>query len=144
MSESNVATVFHPILSRAPMLTKGKITPKVVREFESHCAHYFINTKDGVPNDAKVTKILGCFEESVIDDWTSTNQERLMKMTFPEFMKEFRRRWLPHNWEKTVCNEMLRTHLDPERTRFEPWAAQIMAHNISLCDTKSFMTDEQL
>lgn len=72
------------------MLTKGKITPKVVREFESHCAHYFINTKDGVPNDAKVTKILGCFEESVVDDWTSTNQERLMKMTFPEFMKEFR------------------------------------------------------
>ena len=39
---------------------------------------------------------------------------------------------------------MLRTHLDPERTRFEPWAAQIMAHNISLRDTKSFMTDEQL
>lgn len=65
------------------MLTKGKITPKVVREFKSHCAHYFINMKDKVPNDAKVTKILGCFEESVVDDWTSMNQERLMKMTFP-------------------------------------------------------------
>ena len=39
---------------------------------------------------------------------------------------------------------MLGTHLDPERTRFEPWATQIMAHNISLRDTKSFMTDEQL
>ena len=39
---------------------------------------------------------------------------------------------------------MLRTHLDPEHTRFEPWATQIMAHNISLRDTKSFMTDKQL
>ena len=45
--------------------------------------------KDGVPNDAKVMKILGCFEESVVDDWTLMNQERLMKMTFPKFMKEF-------------------------------------------------------
>ena len=34
-------------------------------------------------------KILGCFEELVVDDWMSMNQEQLMKMTFPKFMKEF-------------------------------------------------------
>ena len=68
MSEYKFATVFHPILSCTLMLTKGEITLKVVQEFKSHCAHYFINMKDGVPNDAKVTKILGCFEESVIND----------------------------------------------------------------------------
>ena len=67
-----------------------------------------------------------------------------MKMTFPEFMKEFWWQWLLHNWEKTVQNEMLSTHLDLECTWFKPWAAQIMAHNISLHNTKSFMTDEQL
>ena len=72
---NSLATVVHPSLSRAPMMTKGKITPKIVREFESHCTHYyFINAKDGIPDDKKVMKILGCFEESVIDDWTSTHQ----------------------------------------------------------------------
>ena len=125
-------------------MTKGKITPKIVREFESHCTHYFINAKDGIPDEKKVMKILGCFEESVIDDWTSTHQARLIKMTFPEFMKEFRKRWLPHNWEKTVRNEMLGTHLNPDIHRFETWAAQIMAHNVSLRETSSFMTDEAL
>lgn len=89
MSNSKITTIFHPILSCTPMMTKGKITPKVMQEFKSHCAHYFINTKDRVTNKAKVTKILGCFEESMVDDWTSTNQEQLMKMTFPDFMKEF-------------------------------------------------------
>ena len=125
-------------------MTKGKITLKIVREFESHCTHYFINAKDGIPDEKKVMKILGCFEESVIDDWTSTHQARLIKMTFPEFMKEFRKRWLPHNWEKTVRNEMLGTHLNPDIHRFETWAAQIMAHNVSLRETSSFMTDEAL
>ena len=115
-----------------------------MQEFKSHYAHYFINTKDRVTNKAKVTKILGCFEESMVDDWTSTNQEQLMKMTFPNFMKEFQQWWLPHNWEKTVWNEMLGMHLDLDHTQFELWVAQIMAHNISLCDTKSFVMNKQL
>ena len=92
----------------------------------------------------KVMKILGCFENNLIADWTSTEQEQLAKLTFEEFMKEFCECWLPDDWEQIIRVEMLGTCLDPKLHHFETWAAQIMLHNISLQNTPSFLTDEQL
>ena len=125
-------------------MTDGDITPKIVREFETHCATYFMNTKDGVADELKVTKILGCFENNLVADWASTEQERLAKLSFEEFMKEFRERWLPDDWEQIIRVTMLGTRLDPKVHRFETWAAQIMSHNVSLRNTPSFLTDDQL
>ena len=48
MSPNKLATISHPIMSRAPVMTDGDITPKIVRDFETHCTTYFINAKDGV------------------------------------------------------------------------------------------------
>ena len=141
---NKLATISHPILSRAPVMTDGDITPKIVREFETHCATYFMNTKDGVADELKVTKILGCFENNLVADWASTEQERLAKLSFEEFMKEFRERWLPDDWEQIICVTMLGTRLDPKVHCFETWAAQIMSHNVSLRNTPSFLTDDQL
>lgn len=59
-------------------------------------------------------------------------------------MKEFRECWLPNDWEQIICIAMLGTHLDPKIHCFETWAAQIMSHNISLQNTPSFLTDDQL
>ena len=75
MSPNKLATISHPIMSCAPVMTDGDITPKIVRNFEMHCTTYFINAKDGVADDMKVTKILGCFKNNLIADWTSTEQE---------------------------------------------------------------------
>ncbi|KAH9015035.1 hypothetical protein EDB83DRAFT_2529122 [Lactarius deliciosus] len=143
MSDQKTASVSHPILSRAPILTDGEITPKIVRNFENHCATYFLNTKDGVPNDTKVTRIIGCFENSLIYDWAQEDSERLIKLSFTEFMKEFREQWLPANWEQNVRTEMLNSRLDPSQ-KFDTWAAQILSYNVSLRNTKSHMTDDQL
>ena len=144
MSHNKLTTILHPIMSRTPIMTNRDIMPKIVRDFETHCTTYFINAKDGVADNMKVTKILGCFENNLIADWTSMEQERLAKLTFKEFMKEFCKRWLPDNWEQIIRVEMLGTHLDPKLHHFETWAAQIMLHNISLRNTPSFLTDEQL
>ena len=65
-------------------------------------------------------------------------------LTFEEFMKEFRERWLPDNWEQIIRVAMLGTHLDPKIHCFESWAAQIMSHNVSLRNTNSFLTNDQL
>ncbi|KAH9013970.1 hypothetical protein EDB85DRAFT_2157734 [Lactarius pseudohatsudake] len=46
MSDQKTATVSHPILSCAPILTDGKITPKIIRDFKNHCSTYFLNAKD--------------------------------------------------------------------------------------------------
>ena len=125
-------------------MTDGSISPKVVRDFETHCQTYFMNAKDGVADDLKVTKILGCFENALVADWASTERERLAKLSFEDFMKEFRERWLPYNWEQMIRVQMLGTHLDPAKHRFETWAAQIMSHNVSLRNTPLFMTDDRL
>ncbi|KAH9014625.1 hypothetical protein EDB85DRAFT_1899126 [Lactarius pseudohatsudake] len=105
MSDQKTATVSHPILSRAPILTDGEITPKIIRDFENHCSTYFLNAKDSVPDDAK--------------------------------------QWLPANWEQNVRTEMLNSRLDPSQ-KFDVWAAQILSYNVSLRNTKSHMTDDQL
>ena len=39
---------------------------------------------------------------------------------------------------------MLGTHLDPQKQKFETWAANILSHNVSLCNTKSHMNDDGL
>lgn len=95
-------------------------------------------------DEMKVTKILGCFKNNLIADWTSTEQERLAKLTFEDFMKEFRECWLPDDWEQIICVEMLGTRLDPKIHHFETWAVQIMSHNVLLRNTPSFLTDDQL
>ena len=102
MTDSKTTSISHPILSCPPILTNGEITPKVIWDFENHCATFFMNAKDGVADDKKVTCILGCFENSLVDDWAQVDCDRLAELTFPKFMKEFREHWLPHNWEQTV------------------------------------------
>ena len=138
------ATIHHPSLSRAPILMDGEITPKVVRDFETHCNTFFINAKDTITEDNKVTKTLGCFENTLVADWASTDWERLTQLKFDEFMKEYQSRWLPSNWEQIVRTQMLGTPLDLEKQRFETWAAQIQSYHVSLRNTSSHMTDDKL
>ena len=102
-----------------------------------------MNIKDGVADDKKVTCILGCFENSLVDNWAQVDCKRLAELTFPKFMKEFRERWLPHNWEQMVRTQMLNLQLDPSQ-KFEMWATQILSYNISLHNTTSHMSEDQL
>lgn len=104
---------------------------------------YFLNTKDGVANELKVKHIIGCFQNILINDWTQVKKDWLTTLTFEEFMKEFCKCWLPHNWEQAIQMQMLNTHLNPSQ-HFQPWAAQILSHNISLQNTPSHMTNAQL
>ena len=125
-------------------MTDGEISPKVIREFEVRCAVYFMNVKGGVTDDQKVKKLLGSFKNTLVNDWMSTECDRLIQLPFSDFMEEFRERWLPANWEQTVLTQMLGKHLDPAKSTFEAWAAQILSHNVSLRGTKSHMTDKAL
>lgn len=129
---SRLATISHPIMSHAPVMTDGNITPKIIWDFKTHCMTYFINMKDGIAKYLKVTKILGCFENDLVADWAATEQEWLAQLTFEDFMKEFRECWLLEDWEQIIHVEMLGTCLDPKIHCFESWAVQIMLHNISL------------
>ncbi|KAF8258264.1 hypothetical protein EI94DRAFT_1708158 [Lactarius quietus] len=130
-------------MSQPPILTDGEVTPKVVCKFENHCITYFVNAKDGVADSVKVSKILGCFENTLIDDWAAMDREQLVVLSFPKFMKEFCKQWLLFNWEEMVQTEMMNSQLNPLQ-KFETWAAEVMAHNISLWNTLTHLSDDQL
>jgi hypothetical protein len=139
-----IAMIHHPNMARAPVITDGELTLGIVCDFESRCLIFFTSTKDTITDDQKVTKILGCFQNLLVNDWASTEWEQLAKLTFEKFMKELREHWLPTNWEQMVLMQMLGSHLDPEKQKFEPWAAKIMSHNLVLKNTTSHMSDDAL
>ena len=144
MSENKEAIASHLALLHPPHLSKGKITLNNVREFENHCENYYMNAKGGVEDGQKVTKILGCFENPLVNDWISVNHLRLRTLTFEEFMVEFRQRWLPRNWEEDVAMRILSLHLDPKQTTFKEWAAQLQMWNVALRGTDSHIDDDQM
>ena len=144
MSDNKEAVASHLALSCPPHLSKGKITPNNVWEFENHCENYYMNAKGGVEDGQKVMKILGCFENPLVNDWISVNRTRLCVLTFEDFMIEFRQHWLPRNWEEDVAMCILSSRLDPKQMTFEEWAAQLQMWNIALHGTDSHIDDEQM
>ncbi|KAH9040493.1 hypothetical protein EDB85DRAFT_1858683, partial [Lactarius pseudohatsudake] len=92
----------------------------------------------------KVTKIIGCFESSLIHDWIAINRKLLCTLTFEKFMDTFCKCWLPANWEEDLLNQVLGTKLEPKQQHFKTWATEIQTLNVGLHGTASHILDEQM
>lgn len=134
----------HAIVTRPPQLSNGEISPKAFRDFENHCFNYFVNAKGGIEDGLKVSCILGCSENDLVNNWISVNREWFPELTFADFMKEFRARWLPHDWEQSVCTKILGARLVPKKQCFEDWASSIQSLNVSLRGTASHLDDNRI
>ena len=132
------------MVTRPPQLTSGEISPKSVKDFENHCLNYFINAKGGIENNVKVSHILGCFENDLINDCISVNRECFTTLSFENFMIEFHACWLPHNWEQNIRSKILSARLYPKKQQFKDWAAAVQSLNVSLCGTPSHLNDEHI
>ena len=144
MNDQKTAVSTHLLVTRPPQLSNGDISPKSVKDFENHCLNYFINAKGGIEDNVKVSRILGCFENDLVNDWIAVNRERFTTLSFPEFMDEFRSRWLPHDWEQTLRSKILSARLFPKKQRFEEWASSIQSLNVSLRGTNSHLDDARI
>ena len=82
------------------MLLPGDITPSVMHMYENACNGYF-DTKD-VPEEKQVRRVLAGLRDTHIQDWVSIHRERLLAMTFSEFMVEFKLAYLPKDWEEIM------------------------------------------
>jgi hypothetical protein len=125
-------------------MSDGKVTPVAVRVFELRCEQFFMNAKGGIADEQKVTRLFGSFQNPLIHDWIHCESTTLATLSFPEFMKEFRRRWLPTNWEHTVRSQILAAHFDPGKDKFDSWVRHVQMLNIALRGTSSHLDDEQL
>ena len=144
MTDSKIATSVHLVVTRPPQLSNGEITPKSAKDFENHCLNYFVNAKGGIEDELKVSRILGCFENDLVNDWISVNRERFTTLSFPDFMTEFRARWLPHDWEQSVRSKILSARLYPKKQKFEEWASYIQSLNVSLRGTPSHLDEDRI
>ncbi|KAI9464548.1 hypothetical protein BJY52DRAFT_1184279 [Lactarius psammicola] len=133
-----------PWLHVPPRLSDGEILPKTIRNFENHCLNYFVNAEEGVADNEMVARILSCFENSLVNDWIAVDRDRLITLTFEQFMTEFRTRWLPLNWERELSIQILGARFDPKKIRFGAWAYQIQSLNADLRGTPSHLDEHSM
>ncbi|KAJ7460873.1 hypothetical protein B0H11DRAFT_1736210, partial [Mycena galericulata] len=120
--------------SKLPTLHKGELTPLVIDDMELACINYF-NAKDTDP-DKQVGTILGCFMDPHFTNWTrpTKTRERLIGLKFPEFMKEFKDKFLDDDWETQVRTDILSMRQTGVQT-FDEFATALIGHTSLLADT---------
>ncbi|KAJ7367148.1 hypothetical protein DFH08DRAFT_679484, partial [Mycena albidolilacea] len=97
--------------SRPPVLTKGDITPLVIRNFENAALNWF--ALKAVAPGSQVSNILGSFRDPRYVAWLRPNAERsrVMKLSFNGFMSELRQKYLPVDWQAVTRNEILSSRM---------------------------------
>lgn len=83
--------------SHAPVLLVGHIKITIVCIFENLCCRFFQNKKK--LEDKQVLSIIYNFESSTVQAWVNTHHDRLIGLTFVEFIIEFKMKFLPANWK---------------------------------------------
>ena len=122
------------------MLLPGDITPAIMCMYENACRGYF-NTKD-VAEDKQVHRILARLCDSCIQDWVGIHCERLLKMTFANFLAEFKIAYLPKDWEEITHIKLLQ--MTQGEDNFCDFSVQVQAKNSTLSGTNSHMDETQL
>jgi hypothetical protein len=99
-----------------PVLTRGDITLLVTRDFENAALNWF--ALKGVPEASQVANILGCFRDMHHIAWLRPNAEctRVTKLSFNDFMAEFRSKYLPVDWQAMTWNEILSSRMKETQT----------------------------
>ena len=137
------AVVTHSNVTRPPQMSDGTVSPGTIQEFEQCAECFFLNAKGGIKDDQKVLRLLGCFANPLIRDWIAGKRTELAALSFPDFMKTFRKRWLPSNWEEVTKTKMLGSRMEPD-DKFENWVVKIQKLNVALRGTNSYCDDDQL
>ncbi|KAJ6544866.1 hypothetical protein DFH09DRAFT_1088403 [Mycena vulgaris] len=103
---SKFAIVTHHT-GKLPTFSKGEVTALACSEFQDTCQNYCAH-KD-TATDKQVAIVLGCFEDMKVNNWTRPppTRARLIALKFPEFMIEFRRKFLRPDWQETTRAEVL-------------------------------------
>jgi hypothetical protein len=135
-----MATLEQSSPSKVPVLTPGDISPSVMRQFEHGCKNYFVHKKIIV--DDQVALIIGGIQDSRVGDWISGERDRLIALSFNDFMIEFHTNYLAEDWEEDTLHEIL--SMTQGNTSFWDFAVAIQNKNSLLRGTTSHLEDDKL
>jgi hypothetical protein len=126
--------------SARPLTLVGDISPAVMRDFEDCCVSYFEN-KD-IADNKQVHKILAGIKDTCVRDWITSQKDKLIVLSFKDFMITIRKAYLPANWEETVHCEL--GGMSQGHVAFWGFAMHVQSQNSLLHRTPSYLTEEKL
>ncbi|KIM73216.1 hypothetical protein PILCRDRAFT_15406 [Piloderma croceum F 1598] len=92
--------------------------------------------------DKQVRKILAGLRDDRIQDWISIDHDEILKLSFAEFMVEFKAGFLPEDWEEIMRIELLA--MQQGSNSFWDFTGQVQSKNALLRDTDSYLDKDQL
>ena len=95
-----------------------------------------------VAEDKQVCRVLARLRDDRIQDWVSIHHERLLELTFEDFLAKFKLSYLPKDWEEITHIELLQ--MTQGEDNFRDFAVQVQAKNSTLTGTNSHMDETQL
>jgi len=140
MSTKSTAEVTHSSTNKPPSLSAGTVSPEVLRQFENACRSFFRN-KEGLDAKDHVARIAGGLQDPLLADWYWTGQETFDALSFDDFMKELRNKWLPNDWEQDIRRRVLGTK---QSGAFWEWAVKMRSLNTLLRGTTTHLDDAAL
>jgi len=88
-----------------------------------------------------VARITGGLQDPLLADWYWMGQEVFNALSFDDFMKELRNKWLPNDWEQDIGRRVLGTK---KSGTFWEWAIKMRSLNTLLCGTTMHLDDAAL
>ncbi|KAF8174496.1 hypothetical protein K438DRAFT_2049204 [Mycena galopus ATCC 62051] len=128
LNNSSLATI-EQFLNRPPEVRD--------RKFENAARNYF--GYKGMADDQKMGVIVGCLHNERHLNWLDPDPEceRVLKFTFPQFMAEFRKKYLKPDWEHTTWNKLLNSKMKNVEQPFDEWYTQVASIHALLANTPS-------
>lgn len=133
------ATVTHPNPKLVPILTAGEVSPEVLFDWASACEVYF-EEKD-IADNKRVAKILGGLQDTLARNWYLTNAATLKALTWEEFLKKMKKRFLHPRWVDNLGSEMLAIR-QGEGEAFNAFSERMLKYNAVLRETSAALDDE--
>lgn len=95
---------------KIPILTPGDLDMETVVNWDHACRRYF--TIKEIKDNLRVIHASAGLQDMRIGEWYQTDQEYLGGLDWPDFIAEFKGRWLQPEWEST-CNTLIRYRQRP-------------------------------
>jgi hypothetical protein len=126
------ATIIQQSSSHILILSAGCIMIGMICVFKNACHHFFQHKSIAEANH--VEAIIYNFEGSKIQSWVNTNLACLTALTFSQFILEFKKKFLPCNWQ----DDLVAIQISMQGTKgFLAWTKAICEANGELGITKS-------
>jgi hypothetical protein len=118
--------------SHAPVLSAGRVTIAAMHVFKNACRRFFQHKSIGEAD--RVESVIYNFKSSSVQSWVNVNHTRLVEMTFAQFILEFKRKFLPRNWQ----DDLVSTQISMQGVRpFLSWMECVREANAELGIAKS-------